>query len=66
MTVPARGDGAAAGARSEADANEPQHSLAPGPSPALLVRVGGRWMCRHELADAHPQDGHAPHVQLRP
>jgi hypothetical protein len=62
MTVPARGDGAAAGARSEAD--EREHTLAP--RPPLLVRLGGRWLCRHELADAHPQDGNAPDVQLRP
>jgi hypothetical protein len=64
MTVPARGDGAAAGAHSEADANEPEHPLAP--RPPLLVRLGGRWLCRHELANDHPPDGHAPDVQLRP
>jgi hypothetical protein len=34
----------------------------PVPSYPLLVRVGGRWLCRHELAALMS----AEHVQLRP
>jgi hypothetical protein len=34
----------------------------PVPSYPLLVRVGGRWLCRHELAALVSSE----HVQLRP
>jgi hypothetical protein len=36
----------------------------PAPSVPLLVRFGGRWLCRHQLADLPSPDD--PHVQLRP
>jgi hypothetical protein len=55
MTPPARGDAAATGT-----------NVSSQPPPALLVRMGGRWMCRHELAELSAHDGRAPDVQLRP
>jgi hypothetical protein len=66
MTASARGDGDAARARASADGNDPQRDVPPLPSAAKLVRIGGRWMCRHELADVSDHDGAAPDVQLRP
>jgi hypothetical protein len=44
---PARGEGAAAGE------HEAEQALAPRHSPAKLVRLGGRWLCSHELAGAY-------------
>jgi hypothetical protein len=57
MTPSTRGDDAAA----SADTNERQRLR-----PAMLVRFGGRWLCRHELTT--PTDSHdpSPNVQLRP
>jgi hypothetical protein len=36
------------------------------PSPALLVRLGGRWCCRHDLAAFNGPEDNASDVQLRP
>ena len=53
--TPALRSAAAAGLRSMAERLAPpplpaaQQGFVPPPSPALLVRVGGRWWYRHEL-----------------
>jgi hypothetical protein len=66
MTPSARGDGAAAGARATADGKEPEPAGAPRPLSALLVRVGGSWLCRHDLAHLSATDDAGTDVQLRP
>ena len=60
MTRPVRGETAAAGT-----AAGDRASLRDQP-PAMLVRVGGRWLCRHELAELSTDDDTPPDVQLRP
>jgi hypothetical protein len=65
MTVPARGDGAAAGESATAAGHEPEQLLVPRHPPARLVRIGGRWLCDHQLAGVSPSDGPSHDVQLR-
>jgi hypothetical protein len=60
MTRPVRGEAAAAGM----EAREQDSPLSP-QSPAMLVRMGGRWQCRHELTEPSTSDSPAPDVQLR-
>ena len=60
MTPAARHDGSAAG-----DGGGEQHSDEPLRMP-LLVRLGRRWLCRHELGYESVSDGPGPDVQLRP
>jgi hypothetical protein len=61
MTEP-DGDGTAAGGD---DTREAAHTEPPRHVP-LLVRLGGRWLCRHEYAGVDVPHGHGPDVQLRP
>jgi hypothetical protein len=68
-TLPLR-EAAAAGLRSIVHRLEPEpapeRALAPRASPALLVRLYGRWWYRHELAGLAMTDGYALDVQPDP
>lgn len=64
-TLPLR-EAAAAGLRPMAHRLEPERALAPHASPALLVRLYGRWWYRHELAALPVTDGYALDVQPDP
>jgi hypothetical protein len=64
MTPPARGDDAAARARATTHGTRPQPAVPPRPAPPMLVRLGGRWLCRHDLA-IHSATQEID-VQLRP
>jgi len=54
MTLRARGESAAG------DADEPK----PVPAHPLLVRVDGRWLCRHEVAALGQERGGDPPPRL--
>jgi hypothetical protein len=60
MTEPPGGEAAAA--RSAEGDHDPRFRR----PPALLVRMGGRWLCRHELTAPSANHDHAADVQLRP
>jgi hypothetical protein len=59
MTEPDRGVPAAGG-------EEMRDEMRAAPASPLLVRMGGRWLCRHEYAGVDVPHGHGPDVQLRP
>jgi hypothetical protein len=59
MTEPGRGDAAAAGDDGEGR-GQMEHDR---PRP-LLVRMGGAWLCRHELAGLVPPDDSGPDVHV--
>jgi hypothetical protein len=48
------------------DGSGTERAAAPPPSPALLVRVGGVWWYRDELATLLSIEGRAPGADLRP